>query len=159
LLTVADAPHAEISARKIVSDPAYDLFQSRFSPDGRWIVFEAFKASSLESRLYVTLASGGPRAQLTDGKHWADKPRWSPDGRTIYFVSRRGGVFNVWGMPFDPARGKPRGESFPVTAFESPGPMIPRQIPEVGFSVTQNKLVLTMEENSGSIWLLDNVGP
>jgi Tol biopolymer transport system component len=43
LLTVADAPHAEISARKIVSDPAYDLFQSRFSPDGRWIVFEAFR--------------------------------------------------------------------------------------------------------------------
>jgi len=59
LLTVADAPHAEVSARKIISDPVYDLFQSHFSPDGRWIVFEACKASPLESRIDVTLASGG----------------------------------------------------------------------------------------------------
>jgi Tol biopolymer transport system component/DNA-binding winged helix-turn-helix (wHTH) protein len=159
LLTVADAPHAEASARKIISDPVYNLFQSHFSPDGRWIVFEACKASPLESRLYVTLASGGPRTQITDGKHWADKPRWSPDGKTIYFVSDHGGVFNVWGIHFDPASGKPRGEPFQVTAFESPGPMVPRQIPSVELSLTQDKLVLTMEDRSGSIWVLDGVGP
>jgi len=159
LLTVADSPHAEVSARKIISDPAYNLWQPHFSPDGRWIVFEAYKPSPLESRLYVMLASGGPRTQITDGKHWADKPRWSPDGKTIYFVSDPGGGFNVWGIHFDPASGKPRGKSFQVTAFESPGPMVPRQIPEVELSLTQDKLVLTMEENSGSIWVLDNVGP
>jgi hypothetical protein len=79
--------------------------------------------------------------------------------RTIYFVSDHGGVFNVWGIHFDPVRGKPKGEPFQVTAFESPGPMVPRQIPEVELSLTQDKLVLTMEEPSGSIWLLDNVGP
>ena len=66
LLTVADAANAEVSARKIISDPAYNLFQPHFSPDGRWIVFEAYKPSPLESRLYVTLASGGPRTQITD---------------------------------------------------------------------------------------------
>ena len=32
--------------RKIISDPAYDLFQPRYSPDGRWIVFEAIKDST-----------------------------------------------------------------------------------------------------------------
>jgi hypothetical protein len=35
--------------------------------------------------------------------------------------------------------------------------MIPRFIPPVGLSLTQNKLVLTMAEESGSIWVLDNV--
>lgn len=159
LLNVDDAPHAEESARKILSDPARDLFQPHFSPDGRWIVFLALNTSTLEYRLYVTLASGGPRIQITDGKHLDDKPCWSPDGKMIYFVSGRGGVFNVWGIHFDPARGKPRGEPFPVTAFESPGPMVARHIQEVELSLNQDKLALTMEERSGSVWLLDNVGP
>jgi Tol biopolymer transport system component len=159
LLTVADAPHAEESARKILSDPTRDLFQPHFSPDGRWIIFLALNTSTLEYRLYVTLLSGGPWTQITDGKHFDDKPRWSPDGKMIYFVSGRGGVFNVWGIHFDPASAKPRGEPFPVTAFESPGPMVPRHIQDVELSLNQDKLVLTMEERSGSIWVLDNVGP
>jgi len=28
-------------------------------------------------------------------RYWDDKPRWSPDGKTIYFVSNRTGFFNV----------------------------------------------------------------
>jgi len=35
--------------------------------------------------------------------------------------------------------------------------MIPRWIPPVGLSLIQDKLVLTMAEESGGIWLLDNV--
>ena len=159
LLNLADAPHAEISAQKIVSDSVYGLYQAHYSSDGRWIVLEAFKSAGPVSRLYVTPASGGPLTEITDGTYWADKPRWSPDGKTIYFVSGRSGAFNVWGIGFDPSSGKPRGEVFPVTSFESPGPTVPRQIPDVELSLTQDKLVLTMEELSGSIWVLDNVGP
>jgi hypothetical protein len=35
--------------------------------------------------------------------------------------------------------------------------MVPRFIPPVGLSLTQDKLVLTMVEESGGIWLLENV--
>jgi hypothetical protein len=37
--------------------------------------------------------------------------------------------------------------------------MIPNWIPIVELSLNQEKLVLTMAEVSGSIWVLDNVGP
>ena len=56
LLPIAGAPHAEAGERKIASDPAYDLYQPHFSPDGRWIALEAIRGS--ESTLYVMPAGG-----------------------------------------------------------------------------------------------------
>ena len=160
-LSLADAPHAESGARKIISDPAHDIFQPHLSPDGRWILFEATRAlpQGPESTLYVTSGNGGPWFKITDGKQWDDKPRWSPDGKTIYFLSRRGGFFNVWGMRFDPVHGKPLANPFRVTAFEGPKLMVPQQIQPVALSLTQDRLVLTTSEVSGSIWVLDSVGP
>jgi Tol biopolymer transport system component len=152
------APHAETAAQKITYDPAYQLYQPHFSPDGRWIFFQAVaNTPNPESTLYVVPSSGGAWTPITDGKQWDDKPRWSPDGRTIYFASGRGGFFNLWGIHFDPAAGKVVGQPFQVSKFESPRLMIPRWIPAVGLSLTQDKLLLTMSEESGSIWLLDNV--
>jgi hypothetical protein len=51
----------------------------------------------------------------------------------------------------------PVGQPFRVTTFESPSLMVPQQIEAVGFSLSQAKFVLTMEDLSGSIWVLDNV--
>jgi len=158
LIPLAAAPHAETAAQKIISDPPYQLYQPHFSPNGQWIAFVAVANSPTpECTLYVVPASGGRWTRITDRTTWDDKPRWSPDGRTIYFVSGRGGFFNVWGIHFDPSGGKTVGEPFQVSKFESPRLMVPRWIPAVGLSLTQDKLVLTMAEESGGIWLLDSV--
>jgi Tol biopolymer transport system component len=158
LVPFPPSQHPETSEKNIASNPAYYLYQPRISPDGRWVAFEAVANSpNPESALYVVSASGGPWTRITDGRHWDDKPRWSPDGRTIYFVSGPGGFFNVWGIRFDPAVGKPVGQPFQVSKFDSPRLMIPRFIPPVGLSLTQDKLVLTMAQESGNIWILDNV--
>jgi Tol biopolymer transport system component/DNA-binding winged helix-turn-helix (wHTH) protein len=161
LLPVASRANAEAAAQKLTSSPAYALYQCHFSPDGRWIIFQAWRnqSSAQETTLYVMAATGGPWIRVTDGKHWDDKPRWSPDGKTIYFVSGRDGFFNVWGIRFDAVKGKPVGDPFQVTSFESPSLMLPTNIPPVELSLTQEKLVLTIAEVSGSIWILDNVGP
>src|ERR1700682_6545683 len=100
-------------------------------------------------------AAGGEWTRITEGKHWDDKPRWSPDGRTIYFVSGRSGFFDVWGIHFNPAEGKPVGKPFPVTAFNKPNLMISQRIEGAELSVTQDRLALLIEETSGSIWVLD----
>ena len=108
LLPLAARPDAEAAERRIASNPDYDFFQSHFSPDGRWIVFEAVRNHPIgfESSLYAMAAAGGPWIRLTDGKQWDDKPRWSPDGKTIYFISDRDGFFNVWGIRFNPVQGR-----------------------------------------------------
>ena len=99
---------------------------------------------------------GGPWTRITEGKHWDDKPRWSPDGRTIYYLSDRKGFFNVWGIHFDPVKGKPEGDPFQVTNFDSPMLMVADLIADVGLSLTEHKLIVTVAQRSGSIWMLDN---
>ena len=94
------------------------------------------------------------RFQRLSGKSCATRNRATASGK---FVSGRGALFNVWGIHFDPAQGKPIGEPFRVSAFEGHGPMIPRWIPLVELSLSENKLVLNMAEVSGGIWVLDNV--
>jgi hypothetical protein len=105
----------------------------------------------------VIPAFGEAWIRLTDGRHWDDKLVGSPDGKTIYFVSSRSGVYNVWGIRFDSTKGRPIGDAFRVTALESPGLMIPDEIPLAEISLTQDKLVLTMKDRSGSICVLDHV--
>ena len=132
ILPVSAAPHAEAAAQKLASSPAYDVYQGQFSPDGRWVAFEgtANHADGNESSLFVIPSEGGPWRRLTDGKHWDDKPRWSPDGRTLFFLSGRDGFFDVRGLPFDPKKGEPRGSSYQVTRFNHPNLMVPPTSPE-----------------------------
>ncbi len=156
---ISAAPKAETKMRLVTSDPAYNLYQAHFSPDGRWICFIAVKATEAGSSVIrVMPASGGAWTQITEEKYWADKPRWSPDGKTIYFISNRvSGFLNVWGIRFDPIQGKPVGEQFQVTKFEGPGQMVLPLINQAEIAVTENRLVLPIMEVSGSIWTLDNV--
>jgi serine/threonine protein kinase/Tol biopolymer transport system component len=149
----------KFSARRILADPNYDLYQPHFSPDGKWIVFLAAKhlPDGTDPTLYAVRATGGPWIPITDGKQLDDKPRWSPGGKTIYFLSYHRGFFNLWGVYFDPVKGRPRGEPFQVTSFETPTLMIPRHIVPVEISLTDRRLALPLAQTSGNIWILDNV--
>jgi len=157
-LPLSAAPHAETEARVVASNPEYDLWQGRFSPDDRWVCFNAVRATGIAgSAINVVPAAGGDWIPITDGKHHDDKPRWSPDGKIIYFVSSRGGFMNVWGRRFDPTVGKPVGEPFQVTRFESPGRMPSDYIAYAELGVAANHLVLPIMEATGNIWMLENV--
>src|SRR5204862_4307852 len=116
-LPLAAAPHAQNQMRIVASDPERNLYQATFSPDQRWIAFNAVPVDVGGSTIYVVALAGGQWTPISDGTFWDDKPRWSPDGRTLYFVSNRSGFLNVWGRRFDPVAGTPVGEPFRVTAF------------------------------------------
>lgn len=159
LLPVSAAPHAEAQMRALTSHPDENLYQARFSPDERWISFCSARMNQAGiSTISVIPATGGEWIRITDGHHFDDKPRWSPDGRIIYFISDRTGFFNVWGIRFDAATGRPVGEPFRVTAFDSPGQMILEDVRVMELALAADRLILPIMEVSGNIWILENVG-
>lgn len=58
--------------------------------DGRTILFDML------GDLYAMPATGGPARQLTRGLGFDTQPTYSPDGRSILFVSDRSGADNLW---------------------------------------------------------------
>jgi Tol biopolymer transport system component len=65
------------------------------SPDGTTLVFD------LLGDLYTLPMSGGRATRLTSGLPYDAQPRFSPDGKSIVFVSDRDGGNNIWTLSVD----------------------------------------------------------
>jgi Tol biopolymer transport system component len=162
LWPIAAAPHADTAARQLAFDPRSDLWQGSFSPNGRWLSFTAIQTGDLDgASVLCTIPSTGASpdqwTRLTDVHAWADKPRWSPDGKVIYFWLLRGSLVNVWALRFDDVHGRAIGAPFQVTHFDSPARHISAYLGGSEPSVSLTTLLLPMTDASGSIWMLDNV--
>lgn len=81
------------------------------SRDGRKLAFLALRGGRWE--LWEKSLLDEREAPVVSGAYvpfsWV---RWSRDGTRL--------AFNVWGIRFNPVRGRPLGEPFRVTSFESP---------------------------------------
>ena len=157
---LAAAPHGETSVTVLLRDGDLSLWGARYSPDRKWLCFNAHGKTG-KSIVGVVAATGSPDRpwlRVTDGRQWADKPRWSPDGRMLYYISSGDeGVYNLFGARFDPAMGRTLGTPIQITSFRSPARTIS---PDLGYGelgVAPGKLALTILEASGSIWMLDDV--
>ena len=155
VLPVAGAPRAEEQKRFIASDPDRNLYQATFSPNQRWIAFNA--TSPGLSAIHVVSSEGGQWTAISEGTFWDDKPRWSPDGRTLYFVSNRSGFLNVWGRRFDPTTGKPSGDPFRVTNLENPSERVSLPVNTMELAIAPSQMILPIVEASGSVWVLENI--
>jgi eukaryotic-like serine/threonine-protein kinase len=148
--------------RVVMAVPNASFWQGRFSPDGRWLAFVLQKNGVSGVELFVARARGSDPQKWTrvaPDHDLADKPRWSKDGKTLYFLSRqRADVpLDVWRVPFDGEHGL-AGKPFRVTQFNSPSEIISSDVGTTEIGIAPQSVVLTMETATGSIWMLDNVG-
>jgi Tol biopolymer transport system component len=61
-------------------------------------------------------AAGGTPEPVTHDEHIDWNPVWAPDGKSIYFVSDRGGSTNIWRVSIDQVSGKALAEPEPITS-------------------------------------------
>ena len=96
----------DMLAMERISDP-------RVSPDGTQVAF-AVRATDLDANrgrldLYLAATDGSRVRRLTSHEAADSQPRWSADGRSLYFVSTRSGQAQVWRLSLE------GGEAQPVT--------------------------------------------
>jgi Tol biopolymer transport system component len=148
---------------ELISHAQYNLYQANSSPDGRWV---AFLAKSQRSLLYIAPFPATPAVEqdgtpgdwisVTDGEFQNDKPRWSPDGNLLYFISNRDGFLCLWAQRLDPASKRPVGPVFAVCHLHKAR----RSMANVGLavletSVARDKIVFNLAEYTGNVWMAE----
>lgn len=110
----------------VTADRYANEFFGSPSPDGTKLAFSARGIASSqwwrkghshldESELWIYRIVNGKEPayeRLTEGGAKELWPMWSPDGKTLYFVSDRNGVQNLWSLPIN---GKPTA----LTSFKN----------------------------------------
>ncbi len=81
------------------------LSDAQVSPEGQWIAYVLKKPdlekNTVPGHIWLQPVAGGATRQLTNGEKGESRPRWSPDGKRIAFLSSRGGSQQVWTIPVD----------------------------------------------------------
>jgi len=101
-------------AMKAVGDP-------QLSPDGRWVAYAVATPSLADnrnvSRIWLAEVTTGANRQLTQGPGSDRSPRWSPDGKTLAFLSTRQNGAQVWVLDLTGGEAR-RVSNFPEGAGE-----------------------------------------
>ena len=59
-----------------------------WSPDGKWIAFEAKREGDENAQIYLLPLGGGEARRLTQVPTGASSPKWFPDSKRVAFISR-----------------------------------------------------------------------
>jgi dipeptidyl aminopeptidase/acylaminoacyl peptidase len=101
---------ADLLSLKRIADP-------EVSPDGKWVAYTVrepkIEQNKFVSHIWVVPVDGGDAHQVTSHEKGESRAKWSPDGKSIAFLSSRSGSQQVWVLALD------GGEARQVTALST----------------------------------------
>lgn len=111
----------ELASRSVrtlqVPGNVLEALQPQWSPNGARIAFWGRDDKGIRD-IWTIRAEGESPAIIVSPTHdiWIDwSPTWSPDGRSLYYASDRGGSMNLWRVSIDQNSGQVSGTPEPVT--------------------------------------------
>jgi serine/threonine protein kinase/Tol biopolymer transport system component len=154
----------DVDSRKtaiILAHEKYSLLRAAFSPDGRWVVFQADLAFDRSQMFIAPFRGMSPidRAswiEVTRAGESGNVARWSPDGNALYAMSNIDGNWCLWRQALDPVTKRPVGEAIAVHHLHGARRSV-RYIPP-GFaeiSVARDRIVFPMAERTGNVWMAE----
>ncbi len=166
------AQHYEISLIPAGGGPPSPLLECEgcrldnpsISRDGRWLLFTTLNSGS--QNLMTAAFRSDSRINMNEWNQLiagADggvlSPRFSPDGRLVYYVSRRDGWSCVWAQPVSPDTGGPAGDPFGVYHSHSFSSSIDfgKTAGTPYIAVTDDRLILSYGETRGNVWMYEDV--
>ncbi len=124
LLAVVIATPAAAQKRAFELEDWYRVTRlagAALSPDGNTVAFTVTvpveSKNTRHSEVWIVSTGGGEPRRMTSPNFDSSNPRWSPDGKTLYFTSERpGGKGNTWAVRMDEG-----GEAFQTPDAPSSG--------------------------------------
>lgn len=140
-----------------IKHPEYPVHDVQLSPDGRWVSFKLFTGPR-HGPMFIAPYEGQPLADQNQwvavaDKLWNSRNWWSPDGRTLYFLSYRDGFGCIWMQRLDPVTTKPTGE--PTALQHLHGVSQLAEPNRFGFGMASDRLYLSLGGAKGNIWLAE----
>jgi len=143
----------------ILSKDGVSVTQGAWSPQNHYLLFAASSGEG-KKQIFAVLAKQlineidtEKWVPVTTESEWSDKPRWSPDGTRIFYLSNSDGHLCLWAQHFNVATGTPDGRPYAVMHFHdpriSPGRIWPRYL---SIAVSGNNVYLNLGETTASIW-------
>jgi len=145
------------STRLFLRRAGVALYQAKYSPDDRWLAVVGMHSSGA-GLFVVPLVDGLPSQDqawipIVDENTWADKPRWSPDGATLYFVSQRDGFRCIWSQRLNPLTKRPVGRPVIIQHFHGARQSMANvPIGLLELEITSDRVLLSLGEITGNIW-------
>jgi Tol biopolymer transport system component len=144
-----DGTHSRFIAR------GNELHSCEWSPTGAWIACVSgnphypepggFFANRSPSKIVLIAPSDGRMVNITDSTTFHQNPRWSSDGRQLFFVSNRDGPRDIYGVSIR-SDGQPRGQ--PVKLTTGLG------VQSFSFDASRRRIAYAVYHEQANLWSL-----
>jgi Tol biopolymer transport system component len=137
----------------------YSLGEGTWSAQNQYLLFTASRNGTAKQVFAVRFPENasmpvGEWIPITSETEFSGRPRWSGDGKTIFYLSTRDGFSCVWGQHFDPQSGRTTSPPFAIIHYHNPR-FSPHVVVERAFSLSAagDSIYLNVGEINSSVWI------
>jgi Tol biopolymer transport system component/DNA-binding winged helix-turn-helix (wHTH) protein len=143
---------------KLLRHTKHPIWGGALSPDKNWISFAASTQRGDPARWFIAPLQAGPASENTWIPITGEQVRWSTDANLLYITSEQDGFPCLYAQRLDPQTKRPAGPLQPVHHFHSARRSMIEDPAWRGPSVARDKIVVTLVDLTGNIWMAEPQG-